>query len=283
MNDPQVLLATSREWAEGEPGHEALDRALNERDITSAWAVWDDPFVDWSKARLVAVRSTWDYDTRLQDFLGWAGSIGPSLLHGVEVFGWNTDKAYLAELGFTDLPVVPTVLAKNPVELRAAIGRFGVSVVKPRVGAGGRGIVVVFDSEAWLPVDRGPWLVQPMLESVMEEGETSVFVFNGHPVSQIRKVASRKDIRVHEHFGGTFHLASLTQEAAVLAADAIAAATELLGVELVYGRVDMLRHEGRLVVSELELTEPGLYLDVLPANAEHFADLVAARVSPGTR
>ena len=37
----------------------------------------------------------------------------------------------------------------------------------------------------------------------------------------------------------------------------------------------MMRHEGRLVVSEVEVTEPGLYLDVLPGNAEPFADAVA--------
>ena len=34
--------------------------------------------------------------------------------------------------------------------------------------------------------------------------------------------------------------------------------------------------DGTLAVSELELIEPGLYLDVLPGNAEPFADLVAA-------
>ena len=35
--------------------------------------------------------------------------------------------------------------------------------------------------------------------------------------------------------------------------------------------------DGTLAVSELELIEPGLYLDVLPGNAEPFADLVARR------
>jgi hypothetical protein len=35
-----------------------------------------------------------------------------------------------------------------------------------------------------------------------------------------------------------------------------------------------MRHEGELVVSELEATEPGLYLDVVPENAGPFADLV---------
>ena len=36
--------------------------------------------------------------------------------------------------------------------------------------------------------------------------------------------------------------------------------------------------DGRLAVGELELIEPGLYLDVLPANAEPFADLVVRRI-----
>ncbi len=39
-----------------------------------------------------------------------------------------------------------------------------------------------------------------------------------------------------------------------------------------------MRYQGRLVVSEVELTEPGLYLDVLPTNAHPFADAVADRV-----
>lgn len=43
-------------------------------------------------------------------------------------------------------------------------------------------------------------------------------------------------------------------------------------------RVDLLRHEGAWCVSELEAIEPGLYLDLLPGNAEPFADLVAARL-----
>jgi hypothetical protein len=37
------------------------------------------------------------------------------------------------------------------------------------------------------------------------------------------------------------------------------------------------------VVSELELIEPGLYLDVSPANAAPFADLIAAAMTRATR
>lgn len=276
---PQVLLVTDRAHEDGEPGHEVLDQALADRGISSRWAVWDDPFVDWSVAKIVAVRSTWDYDTRLQDFLGWANAIGPSLLHGVEVFRWNTDKSYLLDLvQLSSVPVIPTALADNPVNLRAAIGRVQPAVVKPRVGAGGRGIVVVYDSETWLPVDKGPWVVQPLVESVMTTGEESVFVIDGHPVSQLRKVAGKKDFRVHEEYGGASYNTPLMHDTALLAAEAVAATTEILGCEIVYARVDMMRLDGRLVVSEVEVTEPGLYLDLMPENAVLFADAIAARL-----
>ncbi|MDO9455078.1 RimK family alpha-L-glutamate ligase [Nocardioides sp.] len=270
-----VLLATSVGYREGEPGHEVLDTAFAARGVVSRWAVWDDPFVDWAGAGLVCVRSTWDYHQRLPDFLGWAGALGPKLLHGVEAFRWNTDKSYLLDLArYSRVPTVPTVIADNPVDLRAAIGGFGTAVVKPRVGASGIGVVIVYDAESWLPVDAGPWVVQPLVESVQHEGELSVFVFGGHPVSQVRKVASPQDIRVHSRYGGTSKAVTLSPDAALLAVDAVAATTEITGTQITYARVDLLHHDGRLVVSEVEITEPGLYLDLVPGNAARFVDAV---------
>jgi hypothetical protein len=61
-----------------------------------------------------------------------------------------------------------------------------------------------------------------------------------------------------------------------LAADEEAA--RRFGRRLDYLRVDLLWWEGEWVVSELELIEPGLYLDVAPGNAGPFVDLVAARM-----
>ncbi len=75
---PLVLLATSREWAEGEPGHGALDAALTAHGLASRWVVWDDLGVDWGTAEVVAVRSTWDYDGRRGEFLGWASGVKPT-------------------------------------------------------------------------------------------------------------------------------------------------------------------------------------------------------------
>jgi glutathione synthase/RimK-type ligase-like ATP-grasp enzyme len=279
MSTPLVLLATDRDHEKGEPGYAALDAAFAERGVRSRWALWDDPAVDWGEAALVAVRSTWDYEDRLPDFLGWADALGPRLLHGVDVFRWNTDKAYLVELaGLGTVPVVPTEVPESLDDLRAAVARLRPAVVKPRVGAGGRGLVVVRD-ESWEPEgEPGSWLVQPLVPSVQREGEESVFVIDGRAVSQVHKVAGADDVRVHTEYGGTSSLAALSPEASEVAEAAAAATSQLVGREIVYARIDLLRHEDRLMVSEVEVTEPGLYLDVMPENGRLFADAVISRL-----
>lgn len=287
-----VLLATSSNWPDGEPGAAALDAALAARGLDSTWAVWDDPEVDWAAADLVAVRSTWDYIERHEEFVAWSRRISGAtlLLNGPEVFAWNVDKAYLTSFA-DDLPVVPTRTADTVEELADGVRAFGTAVVKPRVGAGGAGVLVVddpadsrlgteVDDHPGLPNGTGPWVVQPLVESVRTEGETSVFVIGRVAVSQVDKLPSGGEIRVHDHFGGASRPVPLREEATALALHAVRAAERVLGTALDYGRVDMMRlADGVLAVSELEVTEPGLYLDVLPANAERFADLVASRLA----
>ena len=277
---PIVLLVTCSGLPEGEPGHAALDAALDARGLDARWVVWDDESVEWADAAVIAVRATWDYDSRVGEFLGWASGLGPSLLNGFRVFRWNVDKRYLLDLQDDGLPVVPTRAADTVADVRREVERFGIAVVKPRVGAGGRGLELVRDPVVWEPKDghEGPWIVQPLVESIHHDGEMSVFVIGGHAISQVDKLPGTSDIRVHEQFGGSSRPVPLDREAAGLATKAIATVADLLGEEIGYGRVDLMRYQGRLVVSEVELTEPGLYLDVLPTNAHPFADAVADRV-----
>ena len=246
---PHVLLATSTDLPGGEPGGALLTAALADRGVDVTWAVWDDPQVDWAGADLVAVRSTWDYTGRAEEFLAWARAV-PRLLNGADTFAWNADKAYLVPLGRV-LPAVPTQLLDA-----------GPLVVKPRVSASGVGLVVL---------DGGPWVVQPVVESVRTLGESSVYVFAGRAVSQFDKWPGAGEVRVHEEYGGRTEHVPLAPDTAALAERAVVAAGRPP-----YARVDLMRWEGDWVVSELELVEPGLYLEVDPVNAEPFAELVAA-------
>lgn len=279
-----VLLVTCAELPDGEPEGHLLVEALLARGLTSRWVAWDDPDVDWAGARMVVVRSPWDYERRRDAFLSWALEVAGQthLVNTARVLEWNTDKIYLLALAEAGLPVVPTIGAEDESELPVAIATFEIAVVKPRVGAGGRG-VVVFDGEPGGPagldesqLQTGPWIVQPLVESVRTEGETSVFVLGGEVVSQVQKRPGPGEIRVHESYGGHSEAAEVTQEARALALSTVGVAEDLLGVGLPYARVDCMRLEdGRLGLSELEVAEPGLYLDLVPGNAAAFADVVA--------
>jgi glutathione synthase/RimK-type ligase-like ATP-grasp enzyme len=279
-----VLLVTCAAWPAGEPGGDLVVRELADRGVTAAWVAWDDPGVDWAEARRVLIRSTWDYERRRDEFIDWARKVQQltTLVNTAQVVEWNTDKIYLLDLIEAELPVVPTLGVDSEFELAPAVATFEPAVVKPRVGAGGRG-VVVFDLEPGGPegldesqLQPGPWVVQPLVESVHTEGETSVFVLGGRVVSQVRKLPAAGEIRVHEEYGGTAEAVEVTAEAGDLALRTVEVAEKLLATVLPYARVDLMRlADGQLVVSELEVVEPGLYLDVVPGNAAAFADVVA--------
>lgn len=281
---PSVLLVTFNLMPEGEDGGAGLVAELADRGLDARWVCWDDADIDWAAADLVAVRSTWDYHRRLPDFLDWARAVAKQtrLLNGADVFAWNADKAYLVELAEV-APVVPTELLDDAdliTGLRAALERWGTVVVKPRVGAGGRGVVVASSLADWSLGDLAPapWVVQPLVSSVRTVGETSVFVLGGRAVSQVDKLPAQGEVRVHEQHGGSSRPAPLDPVRARVAEDAVRAAGERLSADLAYARVDLMQWGAAWVVSELELIEPGLYLDVHPGTAGPFAELVAAAI-----
>ncbi len=206
-----------------------------------------------------------------------------TLLNGAGVFAWNADKAYLVELADV-VPVVPTMLLDDTDlagGLARALDRWGGVVVKPRTGAGGVGVVVA-ESVADARLEglvAGPWIVQPVVESVRTTGESSVFVLDRAPVAQVDKVAAAGELRVHELYGGSSRPVALDPIRARVAADAVRAVEDRTGADLAYARVDLMAWQDQWVVSEVELIEPGLYLDVEPANAGRFADMVCARLN----
>ncbi|MEV7430365.1 hypothetical protein AB0N29_12180 [Nocardioides sp. NPDC092400] len=278
----RVLLATFSLLPEGEEGGELLVTALAERGVEARWAVWDDPDVDWAAADLVVLRSTWDYQRRYAEFLAWLRGVERStrVLHGSDLVAWNADKAYLLELG-REVPVVPTALLDDRglrVGLQEALDRWGAVVVKPRTGAGGVGVVVAerTDDPRLEGLVAGPWVVQPLVASVRTVGESSVWVLDGRVVGQVDKRPSGSEVRVHELYGGSSVAVEVDPARADVARAAVAAAGRLLAGPPAYARVDLVQLDGAWVVSELELIEPGLYLDVLPGLAGPFADLVGS-------
>jgi glutathione synthase/RimK-type ligase-like ATP-grasp enzyme len=206
-------------------------------------------------------------------------SEGRTVINPVPVLRWNTDKAYLAELGAAGVATVPTRQAEelDAAALEAARREWGAElVVKPPVSASAYG------THRLAPTDSIPsdvlgkrMMIQPFLRSVVEEGEYSLMFFEGRFSHAIVKRAKSGDYRVQPHLGGTEQPCDPPPGSLDVAAAALAAAPALPA----YARVDLIRlDDGTLAVIELELIEPSLWLDHAPDGGAAFAAAVRQRL-----
>lgn len=228
---------------------------------------------------LVLPLVAWGYHLRMDAWLalldraeaeGWPMRNPPALLR------WNSDKAYLAELGGKGLAVVPTLEVDhlNEAALTAAHGVLGAAevVVKPPVSAGAFGTYRLGAGQPVPPDVHGQrMLIQPWLGAVLDEGEYSLIMLGGHYSHCVAKRPKAGDFRVQPEHGGST-VPCEAPEGAVALAEAVLAAAP---APTTYARVDLIRGtDGALQLMELEAIEPALFLDGVPGAKERFATAV---------
>jgi glutathione synthase/RimK-type ligase-like ATP-grasp enzyme len=228
---------------------------------------------------LVLPLVTWGYHLRLPEwlaFLDQAENEGWPMVNPPKLLRWNSDKAYLAELGAKGIASVPTLEVDhlNEAALTAAHGVLGAEevVIKPPVSAAAWG---TFRLKAGEPVPTEVhgkrMLVQPWLGSVVEEGEYSLILFGGRYSHCVVKRPKKGDFRVQPDHGGTMEVAEVPDGALALAEAALGAAP----ARATYARVDLIRgHDGDLRLMELELVEPALFLHCEPKAQARFAESI---------
>ena len=278
---PSVAFATYDQ----EPGISADDTlaadVLALAGVTVTGAVWDDPGVDWPAFDAVVIRSTWDYPLKAEQFERWLRSLaalssrlwnppGPVL--------WNTNKRYLLDLAGRGVNAVPTeyLTAGDRPDLKAVLERRGwhEAVVKPAVAVGSHGAwrTSRAAAEADQPRFAGQLgardvLVQPFLPEVTSRGEWSLVFLGGEYSHAVLKRPAEGDFRVQEHLGGSSSPAQADRALVEQAQSALAA----VGQPLLYARVDGVERDGQLVLTELEIIEPSLFLGLAPAAGQRFA------------
>jgi glutathione synthase/RimK-type ligase-like ATP-grasp enzyme len=279
----QVRLVTCRERAHHDAESPRVVDALRALGLDAELAAWDDPDVDWSAARVHVIRSTWNYSEQSSAFLAWTERVAAvsSLWNPPAVVRANAHKGYLIDLAARGLPVVETeVVARAAPRALADVARargWRDVVVKPAVGAGGRGAlrtsVGAAEGEAHLGalLASGDALVQPYVEAIAREGERSLVYFGGEPSHATRKLPRVGEFRVQEHLGGATAAWRATPAERVVAEAALAS----VGTPLLYARVDLVPVGGAPHVSELELIEPSLYLTHRPDGFAAFARAIA--------
>ena len=243
--------------------------------------VWTDPG-DLTGFDLILPLFAWGYQ---RDVAVWYALLdrlaGLPVVNPVPVLRWNSDKAYLAELGAKGVAVVPTVEVAalddaSLAQARAALGAEEV-VVKPAVSGGADGTHRVAPG-APVPTDAlgQRRLVQPLMPGILADGEYSLFFFGGAFSHAIVKRPASGDFRVQEQFGGRETRWDASAAARLLAAAALAAAP----APPIYARVDMVGDAaGVLHIMELELIEPSLFLHFAEDKGAAFGFAVAGAIN----
>jgi len=270
-----------------DPDDRAAVRELRARGVTVSTAVWSDPRVDWSVARLCMVRSTWDYHRRYEEFARWIARASsqttvrndPRLLH------WNAHKSYLQDLERGGVPIVSTVWARRGEwltlsDVRETRGWRDV-VFKPARGAAAFDVTLVREDRSsktggQARLDRmlqtEDVLIQPYLESVASYGERALIFLSGRFSHAVVKKPFDQTLVVGDE-------PSLIVEATRDELDVARRALAAVPGEPLYARVDLLNDDDwQPRVSELELIEPGLYLSLCKSAPAAFAEAVVGEL-----
>ena len=290
---PSIALATAAHLPDLAPDDQLLLPVLRALGAEVEPAVWSDGRYPWAERDLVVVRSTWDYEGRREAFVDWARGVSrvTRIENDATILDWNTDKSYLERLGRDGLPVVATaILDRADI---AALDRllqergWDEVVVKPAIGAGGRDIYRVRagrvdDAGEALGrmLGRGRALVQPFLRSVEAPGELSLLIFDGRFSHAAIKRPAAGEFRVQEVLGGTTTRFDATPRD-VASGERVLAALDTVPL---YARCDFLRgQDGDWLLSELELTEPSMFMALDPGSPERFARAILSRCGARAR
>ncbi|MDO9379582.1 MAG: hypothetical protein Q7T56_12105 [Nocardioidaceae bacterium] len=290
MPTPRIALATAREVADLDDEGRLLASTLRGRGADVVAAVWDDADVDWAAFDLVVVRSTWDYPTRVVEFLAWAAHVEEvsRLENPLALLRWTTDKHYLRDLDAAGVPVVPSEFLEpgdDPAHVLLDVEH----VVKPAISAGSKDTLRLGAHERdrsrdhaarLLDAGRGV-LVQPYLDAVDDVGETAVVVVDGHASHAIRKGAIlRAGAGLVEGLFAEEDISAREPSAAEVAVAERALEAVPGDAPPLYARIDLLPGQGGPVVLELELAEPSLFLTTSDGAADRLADAVLRRLAP---
>ena len=274
--------------------YECYDSLLIEPLAKLGWKAdeisWRSPNVDWNQSDAVIIRSTWDYQEDSNAFMSVLVGIEKSnavLLNCIDLVVWNINKKYLAELEEKGILIVPTIWACDYSQelIEKAIVNFNVQelIIKPCISAGASDTFKL-NFETQFETDdvnhkkltklfnNRDFMIQPFMSAIVDEGEYSLFYFNGEFSHAVLKKPKENDFRVQEEFGG--HLSLIEPEDILVAA----AAKVLTAIphETLYARLDFVRlktevQEEQFALMEAELIEPSLYFNIDSQSAERFA------------
>jgi len=242
---------------------------------------WRARNVDWDRFEAVIIRSPWDYHKYPDEFLNVLRTIddtGARLLNPLKTVEWNLSKTYLRDLEEKGVEIVPTIWGYRPIEketVRDWLKDHSSDdvIVKPLISATARDTFRVCEYTSALKEifrDR-EYMVQPLMNNILSEGEFSLMFFGGEFSHAVLKRPHRNDFRVHEEFGGTTTPVKPSER---LMESARVALQHVKPTPL-YTRIDFVRNgKDGFSLMELELIEPALHFRMDSESPVRFAKTV---------
>ncbi|HEY7406048.1 MAG TPA: hypothetical protein VIB39_21155 [Candidatus Angelobacter sp.] len=284
----QVALITWAGLPHGAESEQLLLPLLATRGVDARMVDWRDASVGFNQFDLVVLRSCWDYHLHAQEFTEWlhrTKRMAP-ILNDVDTVLWNSNKFYLRELEKKGIQIAPTYFVSGdkrvregrPVEMES----WERVVVKPAISASAYQ-TRVFERERMLSMDAlaelmpgADFLVQQFVPEIQTKGEISFIYVDGAYSHAVCKRPAPGDFRVQQEHGGTAELVdppdSLLQQAHEMADQVPEVSWSL------YCRLDAVARNGKLILMELELIEPELFLGLADDAAETFARAIVRRM-----
>ena len=303
MRPPRIAIGTCRELPEPDVDEELLNAALRSRGAEPVLVPWDgDERVDWSTFDLCVIRSTWNYLEDPVRFRTWLDEIHGTcpLWNPIELLAENLDKRYLRTLEAQGIAIVPTFWVSGRVRDGATTEENWESeletrgwhdyVIKPTISAGsfgtrrfreepmfreniGGGLAPRGEARNYLSAGlrERDWMVQMYCPTVETSGECAIVVIDDEISHVVRK---------NPRFTGDDESVSDARPPSDAEHAFATRVLEVVPGSLLYGRVDVIedpQEGGRLLLAELELLEPSLFLKQHPPALERFADAIVER------
>lgn len=249
---------------------------------------WRKTDVDWDIYDVVVIRTTWDYQDDAAGFMACLQKIEASsaqLHNSLKIVKWNISKSYLKDLQNQGINIVPTLWFDTfqLPEIQAGFSHFDTPqiVIKPLVSANADHTYRLTPAsllEQAVELNsifaEREFMLQPFLTSIVEEGEYSLFYFAGNYSHAILKQPKSGDFRVQEEHGGQLTSVQPCEEMFTTARHSLAALPE----DVLYARIDLIRHKNEFAVIEIELIEPSLYFNMDADSPQRFVDAFVSMV-----
>jgi glutathione synthase/RimK-type ligase-like ATP-grasp enzyme len=250
---------------------------------------WRSAGADFSQFDLIVLRSCWDYHLRVAEFIRWLQGVAQTtpVLNPIDTVLWNHNKFYLREVEAMGIEVVPTIFVSHAKALGAEEATTIRSwknkniVVKPAISASAHNTRLM-DDAPWsadqeaIRIMKGPFLMQPFIPEIQDQGEISFIYIDGAYSHAVLKRPAAGDFRVQQEHGGSADL--FHPDPALLDQANEIAVTVPQVRDSLYCRIDAVARDGKLVLMELELIEPELFLGLAEGAAKRLAEAIVRRV-----